>query len=106
MRASATLPLSGTIHSKIIKIYVFIFLTAQRKKRNILKDEKKHYGAVDESSLEQQFFKLDTMCEKSGAILLVLVGLMAGQQSSRQSGEILVCIYIDLDLKILYRLHQ
>ena len=26
----------------------------------IMKDEKKHHGAVDESSLEQQFRKLDT----------------------------------------------
>ena len=40
-----------------------------------MKDEKKHHGAVDEPSLEQQFRKLDMLCEKSGAILLVLEGL-------------------------------
>ena len=48
--------------------------------------------AVDESSSEQQFCKLVLLllCEKSGAMLLVLVGPMA---------KILV------DLEILYRLH-
>ena len=44
-----------------------------------MKDEKKIHGAVDKS---QQFHKSDAiifnLCEKSGAILLVLVGLMAG----------------------------
>ena len=30
-------------------------------KRKILKDEKKHHGAVDESSLEKQFCKLDAI---------------------------------------------
>ena len=31
------------------------------KKKKILKDEKKHHGAVDESSLEQQFHKSDAV---------------------------------------------
>ena len=34
--------------------------------------------------------QLPLLCEKSGAILLVLVGLMADRQSGRQSDEILV----------------
>ena len=41
----------------------------------VMKDEKKHHG---EPSSEQQFHKLDMLCEKSGAILIVLVGLTAG----------------------------
>ena len=43
-----------------------------------MKNEKKHHGAVDEPSSQQQFHKLDMLCEKSGAILLVPVGLTAG----------------------------
>ena len=31
--------------------------------------------------------RLPLLCEKSGAILLVLVGLMAGRQAGRQSGR-------------------
>ena len=54
-------------------------LTDRERKRKILKDEKKHHSTVDESSSEQQFRKLHMqlplLCEKSGAILLVLVGL-------------------------------
>ena len=40
------------------------FLTSfngYRKKRRIVKDEKKLHGAVDKSSLEQQFRKSDTI---------------------------------------------
>ena len=40
------------------------FLTSfngYRKKRKIVKDKKKLHGAVDESSLEQQFRKLDAI---------------------------------------------
>ena len=51
-----------------------------------MKDKKKHHRAVDESSSEQIFVsrtRLLLFCEKSGAILLVLVGLTAGQQSGR-----------------------
>ena len=44
-----------------------------------MKDEKAH-GAVDKPSSEQQFHKLDMLCEKSVPILLVLVGLTAGWQ--------------------------
>ena len=39
-----------------------------------MKDEKKHYGAVNEYSLEQQFHKTEVITfvvRKSGAILLV-----------------------------------
>ena len=39
----------------------FTFLKNGERKRKILKDEKKLHGAVDESSLEQQFRKLDTI---------------------------------------------
>ena len=41
------------------------------------------------------------LCEKSGAILLVLVGLTAGRQAGRQSNEILVDFEI---FKSLYRI--
>ena len=46
-----------------------------------------HHGAVDEPSLEQQFYnamQLPLLCEKSEAIFLVLVGL---RQVSRQAGS-------------------
>ena len=46
--------------------------------------------------------RLPLLCEKSGAILLVLVGFTAGQQAGRQSYQILVGSKI---FKILYRLH-
>ena len=59
----------------VIKLQVHRHLSLNReRKRKILKDEKKHHDAVDESSLEQEFRKL---CEKSGAILLALVRLTA-----------------------------
>ena len=44
----------------------------------VMKNKKKHHRAVDEPSSQQQFRKLDMLCEKSGAILLVPVGLTAG----------------------------
>ena len=50
------------------------------KGRYVMKDEKKYHGAVDEPSSEQQFHKLDMLCEKSVPILLVLMGLTAGWQ--------------------------
>ena len=34
------------------------------------------------------WMRLPLLCEKSGAILLVLVGLMAGRQAGRQSDKI------------------
>ena len=40
--------------------FVNTFCLLERK-RKILKDEKKHHGAVDESSSEQQFHKLDAI---------------------------------------------
>ena len=46
--------------------------------------------------------QLPWLCEKSAAIPLVLVGLMAGRQADRQSDEILVDLKI---FKILYQLH-
>ena len=49
-----------------------------------MKDEKRHHGAVNESSLEQQFHKLDMitfLVGKSGAILLVLMGLTYNRQA-------------------------
>ena len=49
---------------------------------------------MDEYSSEQQFHKLPLLCEKSGTILLLLVGPTAGSPG-RQSEEILV------DLKFL-----
>ena len=67
-----------------------------------MKEEKKHHGAVDKSSSEQQFHKsneITLLCKKSGAILLVLVGLMAGWQSEQ--------ILVDFKkFKILYGSHQ
>ena len=48
---------------KFIDTYIcdsFTFLKEHRKSK-ILEDEEKHHGAVDESSLEQQFRKLDAI---------------------------------------------
>ena len=47
------------VHRHLL-LRVFAFLTTQRKMK-LLKDEKKHHGAVEQSSLEQQFHKLDTI---------------------------------------------
>ena len=47
--------------------------------------------------------QLPLLCEKSGAILLVLVGLTAGRLAVWQSDEILVGLE---SFKILYRLHR
>ena len=72
----------------------------------ILKDENKHYGAVDEFHRNNSFVnrtQLLLLYEKSGAILLVLVGLMAGRPAGQQSDKILVDFKI---LKILYRSHH
>ena len=62
--------------------------------------KRKHHGTVDEYSSEQKFHKLPLLCEKSGAILLLLVGPTAGSPG-RQSEEILVDLKI---FKILYGL--
>ena len=53
--------------------------------------------------MEQQFCKSNTivpmLCEKLGAILLVLEGLTADQQTDTQADEI-------LEILIFYRLHH
>ena len=47
----------------------------------ILKDDKKYHGAVDESSSQQQFSKLDAMCENLEPYsYIVQVGLTAGSR--------------------------
>ena len=67
------------------------FLTSfnrYRKKRKIVKDEKKLHGTVDKSSSHNIFInwtRLPLLCEKSGAILLVIVGLTAAWQASSQT---------------------
>ena len=55
-----------------------------------MNDEKKFHGAVDKSSSDQNNIfvnrtRLPLLCEKSGAILLVLVGLTAGRLAVRQN---------------------
>ena len=50
--------------------------------RKIVKDENKHHGAVDESSLEQQFHK--------PAITFVTSGCYGREGGRRRSHEILV----------------
>ena len=70
------------------------FLTSfkgYRKKRKIVKDEKKLHGAVDNLHRNNIFInriRLPLLCEKSGAIFLVLVGLTVAWQAGRQSDEI------------------
>ena len=70
-----------------------------------MKNEKKHHGGVNESSSEQFFVtwtQLPVLCEKSGATLLVLVGLMEGScPGGLQSDEILVYRF-----QIYYTLHR
>ena len=68
--------------------YFLTSFNGYRKKRRIMKDEKKLHGAVDKSSLEKHFrnrTRLPLLCENSGAILLVLVGLTAAWQSGSQT---------------------
>ena len=48
-----------------------------------MKDKKKHHGAMDEYSSEQQFHKSPLLCEKSEAILLLLVDLTAVSPAGR-----------------------
>ena len=57
----------------------FRLLMAQRKKKE---DEKKHHGAVGSFVNRTQLLLL---CEKSGAILLVLVGLTTGRLAGSQT---------------------
>ena len=70
-------------------------------KKKILKDENKHYGAVDESSSEQQFRKSYTITFVVSKICSHTPSVSGsyGRQSDRQSDKILV----DLEIfKILY----
>ena len=80
-------------------IFVPFKETHAERKRKILKDEKKHHGAVDKSSSEHNSLvnrmQLLLLYEKSGAMLLVLVGLMAGRLAGRKLDDALV------DLEIL-----
>ena len=81
MTASCFCLTKAKVHRHFLS-WLFSLFKGNRKKNKDTGDEKKHHGAVDESSLEQQFCKLDAitfLCEKSGAILLVLVGLTAGR---------------------------
>ena len=54
-----------------------------------MKDKKKSHGAVDKNLNRNNSFvnqmQLPLLCEKSEAILLVLVGLTAGRQAGRQT---------------------
>ena len=80
------------VHSTPSFVIVLAFLKETERKKMILENEKKHHGTVDESSLEQQFHKLDKitfLCEKSGVILLVLMGPMQAvrQEVRRNTGR-------------------
>ena len=58
-----------------------------------MKDEKKIHDEVDKSSLYYSFVigcNLPLLCEKSGAIPLVLVSLMAGKQAGSQKKDWLI----------------
>ena len=52
------------INQYLLSHVFFYELREYRKKRKVTKDEKKHQGAVDEPSSEQQYRKLDaiTLC--------------------------------------------
>ena len=50
--ASSSIPVLVSFHP---------FNSTEKEKEDILKDEKKHYGTVDESSSEQQFHKSDVI---------------------------------------------
>ena len=68
--------------AQVIFVSFHLFNGTKKEKVRLLKDEKKHQGTMDEYSLKQQFHKSDAialLCEKSEAILLLLVGLMAGR---------------------------
>ena len=63
-----------------ITILVYLLFIAYLRKVYSLHNHT-HNGAVDESYIFVNWTRLPLLCEKSGAILLVLVGLTAGQQS-------------------------
>ena len=58
-----------------------------RKKRKIVKDEKKLHDAVDlhRNNIFVNRTRLPLLCKNSGAILLVLVGLTAAWQAGSQT---------------------
>ena len=70
------------------------FLTSfngYRKKRRIVKDERNSVAQwinLHQNNIFVNRTRLPLLCEKSGAILLVLVGLTAAWQAGRQSDEI------------------
>ena len=66
-----------------------------------MKDEKKFHGAVNlhQNNIFVNWTRLPLLCEKSGVILLVLVGLTASRQAVKQN------IGRYENLKNLYRSH-
>ena len=79
------------------------FLTSfngYRKKRKIVKDEKKLHGAVDESSSKQQFRTLDTITFVVRKIWSHTPSASGsyGRQAGRQSDEIV----IDFEIIAIY----
>ena len=53
-----------------------------------MKDRRTHYGATDEFSLEQKIcgsISTPLLQERTGPILLVLVGLMGGREAGRSN---------------------
>ena len=71
----------------------------KERTRKTAKDKKKSCGAVDKSNSFINQMQLPLLCEKCGAILLVLVGLTADRLPGRQSDQILVDSKF---LKVLY----
>ena len=63
------------------------------RKRKIVKDKKKFHGAVDKSSLEQEFCKLDAItnvyCVKNLESSIGSYGRQSGRQSGRQLDKII-----------------
>ena len=58
--------------------------------RKIVKDKKKSHDVVDKTLSEQQFrnwTQLPLLCENSGAIFLVILGLTAGSLAGWQAGR-------------------
>ena len=61
-----------------------------QQQRETVKDKKTHYGATDEFLLEQKICGSvsTSFIERTGPILLVLVGLMGGREGGRQADQI------------------
>ena len=95
------LPLLCQKSVAILLVLVGLTVGNQTGSQKILKDENKHYGAVDESSSEQQFRKSYTITFVVSKICSHTPSVSGsyGRQSDRQSDKILV----DLEIfKILY----